>query len=115
VSAEKPDGGGIAANAPPSSRGRLASTVFVVCSLLTIAVFGVFFLIGLGDGSVSSFNLVLWLALLGAMGLSLWAGLALRAKGRFGPAIAALAFTAIPGIAAALFILTLLVTQPRGN
>jgi hypothetical protein len=115
VSAERPDGGGIAADAALGGRGRLTSTIFLVCSLLTSAVFGVFFLIGIADGSVSSFNLVLWLALLAAMGLSLWAGLALRAKGKFGPAVAALAFTAIPGIAAGLFILILLVAQPRWN
>ena len=97
----------------PSSRGRLTSMVFLVCSALTTATFVVFFLIGIGDGSVSSFNLVLWLALLAAMGVSLWAGQALRAKGKFGAAIAALAFTAVPGILAAFFILVLLITQPR--
>ncbi len=89
--------------------------VFLVCSALTTATFVIFFLIGIGDGSVSSFNLVLWLALLAAMGVSLWAGQALRAKGKFGPAIAALAFTAVPGIGAALFILVLLIAQPRWN
>jgi len=102
-------------DATPGGRGRLTSTAFFVCSILTTAVFGIFFIIGIGDGTVSSFNLGLWLALLAAMGISLWAGHTLRARGKFGLAVAALAVTAVPGIAGALFILILLVTQPRWN
>lgn len=98
-----------------SRRSRLVYTAFLVCSALTSAVAGIFFIIGLGDGSVSSFNLGLWLGLLAVMGLSLWAGRFLRAKGKSGLAIAALAITAVPGLLAALFLLLVLVTQPRWN
>lgn len=86
-----------------------------VCSALTVLVAAAFFVIGIGDGSVSSFNIVLWLALLSGMGLSLWAGYALRARGKTGLAIAALSVTAVPGVLAALFLLLILVTQPRWN
>ncbi|MBX9792973.1 MAG: hypothetical protein K2Y02_01600 [Burkholderiaceae bacterium] len=99
----------------PSRRSRYVFAAFFVCSALTAAVAGTFFVIGLGDGSVSSFNLGLWLALLAVMGGSLWAGRVLRSKGKSGLAIAALAITAVPGLVAALFILLLLVTQPRWN
>lgn len=99
----------------PGARSRIAYTALFVGAALTAAVAVVFFAIGLGDGSITSFNLGLWLALLAAMGLSLWAGRALRARGRPALALAALAVTAVPGLLAALFVLLLLVTQPRWN
>ncbi len=105
----------MSATVATNSRGRLLFTATFVCSALTTLVAVAFFAIGLGDGSVSSFNLALWLALLGVMGLSLWAGYALNARGKRGLAIAALAVTAVPGIFAALFLLLVLVTQPRWN
>lgn len=102
-------------NTTPSSRGRLVFLATFVCAALTTVVAVFFFVIGLGDGSVSSFNLALWLALLSAMSLSLWAGYALHARARVAFAIAALAVTAIPGVLAALFLLLVLITQPRWN
>ena len=97
----------------PGRRSRIVFMVLFVCSALTCAVAGTFFVIGIGDGTVSSFNIGLWSALLSVMGLSLWAGHALRAKGKPALAIAALAITAVPGLVAALFVLLLLVTQPN--
>lgn len=99
----------------PSPRGRFLFRAFFACSTLTTLVAVAFFVIGLGDGSVSSFNLALWLGLLGVMALSLWAGYAWQARGKVGLAIAALAVTAIPGILAVLLVLLVLVTQPRWN
>ena len=99
----------------PNSSGRLIFVATFVCSALTTVVAVTFFVIGVGDGSVSSFNLALWLGLLSAMGLSLWGGHALRARGRSSLAIAALAVTAVPGVFAALFILLVLITQPHWN
>jgi hypothetical protein len=84
-------------------------------SVVTNAVAIVFFVIGIGDGTVSSFNIVLWVALLAGAGCSLWAGRSLRARGRFGPAIAALSVSALPALVGGLFLLMLLVTQPRWN
>lgn len=95
--------------------GRLVFTAFFICSALTSAVAVFFFIVGIADGSVSSFNMGLWLALLAVVGLSLGGGYALRANGKFGLAIAALAVTAVPGLLAALFLLIVLVTQPRWN
>ncbi len=103
------------ANTPPSTGGRGLFIATFVCSALTALVTLVFFVIGLGDGSVSSFNLPLWLGLLAIVSLSLWAGYALHARGRLGLAIAALSITAVPGVVGALFLLLLLVTRPRWN
>ncbi len=74
-----------------------------------------FFVIGLGDGSVSSFNIVLWLALLGGIAAVLGAGWLLNAKGQRGAAVAVLAILALPGLLCALFFAMVLILQPRWN
>ena len=74
-----------------------------------------FFLLGLADGSVSMFNIGLWIAILaalaGVIGGSLW----LRSSGRQGPATIVLLILAVPGILFALFFIVLLITNPRWN
>ena len=99
----------------PSRRGHRLFLVALVCSALTVVVAAVFFVIGLADGSVSSFNIGLWLGLLSVMFLSLWAGHLLYARSKVALAIAALAVTAVPGVLAALSVLLILVLQPRWN
>jgi hypothetical protein len=86
-----------------------------VCSALTSLVVLAFFVLGVGDGSVSSFNLLLWLAILGGAAASLWVGHALYARSRFALSMAVLALTAVPGILALFFVLFLLIAQPRWN
>ena len=92
--------------------------LFRLCLAIDAAVALVavyFFVIGLGDGSVSSFNIVLWLALLGGIAAVLGAGWLLNAKGQRGSAIAVLAILALPGLLAGLFLLLVLILQPRWN
>ena len=74
-----------------------------------------FFVVGLADGSVSSRNMALWLGLLGGIVAVMGGGLALNANGMRGAAIAVLALLAVPGFLAGLFILALIVFQPRWN
>ena len=74
-----------------------------------------FFAIGLGDGSVSSFNMGLWLGILAAVAAILGGGIALNAKGQRGAAIAVLMILAVPGLLYVLFLLVILITQPRWN
>jgi hypothetical protein len=74
-----------------------------------------FFVVGLGDGSVSSFNILLWLALLGGIGAVLGGGWVLNAMGRRGAAIGVLMILALPGFLFGLFILGVLILQPRWN
>lgn len=104
---------------PPESsstaRGSRAFAVVLACSVLTWLTLAAFFVIGIGDGSITSFNLALWLGLLCAGGLSIWAGRALRGRGKTALALAALSVSALPGLLAALFLLVVLVTQPRWN
>jgi len=75
----------------------------------------VFFLIGLADGSVSSFNMALWLAILLALAGILRGSHALRAAGRAGMANGLLMLLAIPGVLAGLLLLAALILQPRWN
>jgi len=79
------------------------------------AVFVFFFLWGLADGSVSSFNIALWLGILAALAVVVIGSLALRASGRLKVAVLLLLGLAIPGALAALFFITILIAQPRWN
>jgi len=89
-------------------------TLFAIdCAAAAVAVF--FFLTGLADGSVSSFNAGLWFMLLGGIAAILGGGLWLRGAGRLHLARGLLALLAVPAIGAAVLILTLIVAQPRWN
>ena len=82
---------------------------------LVAAVFVAFFFIGLADGSVSSFNAGLWAMVLLALGAIIGGSLWLRKAGH-GKAAAALAWVlAVPGLFAILFMVLLVVLQPRWN
>ena len=64
---------------------------------------------------MSSFNIGLWLALLGGIAAVLGGGWALNAKGQRRAALGVLAILALPGLLFGLFILMVLVLQPRWN
>jgi hypothetical protein len=83
--------------------------------LLVAFVVVYFFVIGLADGSVSSFNMSLWLGLLAVVAGTIGGGWLLNANGRRGLAIALLLILAVPGVLYALFILLVVITQPRWN
>lgn len=79
------------------------------------AGFVVFFFIGLADGSVSSFNMALWVCILLGLGAILFGSHALHAAGQQKSALIILWLLALPGILGALFFLLLIITQPRWN
>ena len=60
-------------------------TAFVI-DVLTALLIWYFFLEGLGDGSVSSFNIVLWLPMAMIPIAVLWGGMRLKAVGKLGAA-----------------------------
>ncbi len=97
-----------------SARMKLFWLLFAIDAAVAL-VFFYFFAIGVGDGSVSSFNIVLWLAILGGISTVMGLGWLLNANGRRGAALAMLSILAIPGVLAGLFILLLIVAQPRWN
>ena len=73
-----------------TARVTLVYRVFLACALAVSAVAAVFFLIGISDGSVSSFNIGIWIALLAGLSAMLAASLVLRRRGSTGGAIAVL-------------------------
>jgi len=72
-----------------------------------------FFFVGVADGTVSSFNIVLWLSLLGAIGIVLGGGFWLRARGRPGLAKLLLAVLALPALFGGLLMLLLIFNPPH--
>ena len=87
--------------------------------LFAAAVVLFFFCWGLTDGTVSSFNIGIWSALIGGVALVLVSGLTLNARGMRRLANAALAILAVPALAVggffALTILTMAITGARWN
>lgn len=74
-----------------------------------------FFFVGLGDGSVSSFNIVLWMGILGSLGAILGGSFFLRWKGYTALAICVLGLLAVPALGFLLFFLVILISNPRWN
>ncbi len=74
-----------------------------------------FFAVGLMDGSVSSFNGGLWLALLATCGGVMGGSYLLNARGRTTLALLLSLVLSVPGLLFGLFMLMLLLTNPRWN
>ena len=81
--------------------------------IAAIAVF--FFLWGLADGSVSSFNIVLWMVLLGGLAALVSGTLWLKSSGRPRAATVLAWVLAAPGLLVGLFFVVLIVANPRWN
>ncbi len=90
---------------------RIAFAIDVIAAAVVLF----FFMWGISDGTVSSFNIGIWLVLLIGVGGILAGGWGLKAKGQNGAAIAVLAILAIPAFLAGVFVLLLIVFQPRWN
>lgn len=74
-----------------------------------------FFFIGLADGSVSSFNMGLWLFILALVAAILLGSLWLKSHDRLGLAKGALSILAVPGFLYLLFLLAVIIGKPRWN
>ena len=89
--------------------------LFLAIDLAVAAVVVYFFVAGLADGSVSSFNGMMWAALLAGVAAVPTGGVLLHANGYRRAALGLLAILAVPGVLAGLLILALIVFQPRWN
>jgi hypothetical protein len=74
-----------------------------------------FFVIGIGDGSVSADNGELWAVILAAIAATVLGGIVLNARGQRVAAIGTLLLLAIPGGLFTLFMAMVLILQPRWN
>ena len=102
------------ASTPTTPRIVLYWATFTIAALVNLFAMG-FFIVGIGDGSVSSFNMTLWLAILATTAGVLFVGHRLHLHGRTGLAIAVLAILAVPGLLYGLFALMMIVNPPRWN
>jgi hypothetical protein len=89
--------------------------LFWSINALIAAVVLYFFFQGLADGSVSSFNMLLWLALLAGVALVVVGSLFLRAIGKPYIGLILLLILALPGLAFGFFFLVLILSHPRWN
>ena len=92
----------------------LVRTLLGIDLLVSLVV--VYFLVaGFADGSVSSFNMSLWLGLLAAVAAAIGGGWVLKTNGQRGLAITLLSILAVPGVLYALFVLLMVIARPRWN
>lgn len=89
--------------------------ILLCIDALTALVVLYFFFVGLADGSVSSFNIGIWIALLGGIAAVIGLGAVLNEKGQRRAAAAVLSILALPAFLFGLFMLALIVLQPRWN
>lgn len=82
----------------------------IVASILVF-----FFLVGLADGSVSSFNMGLWLLILGVLAAVIAGSLALRAAAHVKLAKILVLVLAFPSVIVGLFFAVIVVTPGRWN
>jgi hypothetical protein len=89
--------------------------LFLAAAALALAIAVYFFGVGLADGSVSSFNIALWLALLAGLAAILGGGWTLNSRGQRGAAVMVLAIVGVPALLAGLAIVVMIVNPPRWN
>ncbi|HEY1268935.1 MAG TPA: osmoprotectant transporter permease [Candidatus Binatia bacterium] len=82
---------------------------------LTALIFVVFFIIGIGDGTVSSFNIALWLLILAILAAVLIGSLWLQRAGRPRFANSLALALAVPSALTGLFFLMLIILHPKWN
>ena len=90
---------------------RILLGIDIIAAMIVLYFFG----IGLADGSVSSFNMRLWLGTLAVVTAILGGGVLLRAKGQRIAANLVLLIRATPAALYGLFVLSMIVFQPRWN
>ena len=89
--------------------------ILLVIDFVVLALIAGFFLIGLADGSVSSFNMLLWLLVLVVPTAVVLGGWRLKARGQGRAASVVLALLAVPAALAGLFFLLLILGPGRWN
>lgn len=98
---------------PPDKHGTALFWTLWVIAATVAGVFLYFFLIGLVDGSVSSFNGALWALLLSGVGGTTGGSYWLWSQGRIGWASLLAAFLAVPGVLAVIMLVGILLSDPN--
>ena len=90
---------------------RILWGVDIIAALTALA----FFAIGINDGTVSSVNILLWLALLVGLAVIVFGSNALQANGQRGLAFIVAAVVGVPVLLGCLFFALLLASGVRWN
>jgi hypothetical protein len=90
---------------------RIVWGIAIIVALIGVA----FFFVGLADGSVSSFNIVLWAAVLVGLAVVVFGSRALSKKGHLAAASVLAASLALPGLLYALFLFVAVTSGVRWN
>ncbi len=85
---------------------------FLTINAIALAVLFFFFMWGLSDGTVSSFNILLWLAMLGIPSATLLGGWVQWNKGNHSFAIMLLLLPSVPALLFFLFFFMIIVLAP---
>jgi L-cystine uptake protein TcyP (sodium:dicarboxylate symporter family) len=87
----------------------------ITVDALTALVAGYFFVIGIGDKTISSSNLLLWLQMLASIALVMGSGIAFRRYGHRVAANLVLAVLGVPAVLYGVLILIAVIAPPRWN
>lgn len=85
---------------------------FALTDLIAATILIGFFIVGLGDGSVSSYNASLWLLILSGTAAIIGGGFVLKSRGRIWPANFVLMVLAIPALLYGLIVLVMVINPP---
>ncbi|MEC9368084.1 MAG: osmoprotectant transporter permease [Pseudomonadota bacterium] len=89
--------------------------VLLGLDIAAAAIVVYFFIIGLADGSISSFNIGLWIVLLMGVAAILAGGIFLRKAGRTAASSLLLSLLAVPTAAYGLMIAAIILSGARWN
>jgi hypothetical protein len=87
--------------------------ILLAIDLAAAAILFFFFAWGLSDGTVSSFNMYIWVVMLAIPGLILWGGLHFGSRRQYLPAGAILSLLAAPCALATFGLVVLMIAQPN--
>ena len=90
---------------------RIVWGIAIIVALVGVA----FFFIGIADGSVSPFNIVLWTVVLAGLAAVVFGSRVLSNKGHLVPACVLAAVLAVAGLLYALFLLVAVTSGVRWN
>jgi hypothetical protein len=101
--------------AAPAAHGTWLYRTSMAVAGIVAAILVAFFVIGIGDGSVSSFNIALWLGTLALVAAVILGGYGLHTHGHNRAAAALLAVLALPELLYGLFVLRVVFSGARWN
>ena len=90
---------------------RIAWGLDAIVALVAV----LFFVWGINDGSVSSFNIALWVGIMVALGLILFGSPALHLKGQRGLAVLLAAIPAVPALLYGVLLVAMMFSGARWN